>query len=341
MILDIPETAAAPPQVALLQMMTGYWVSQAVYVAAKLGIADLLSDGPAQYEGLAVASRADPPSLYRVLRALASVGVFREAETGWFELTPTATLLRSDNPDSMRALALTYGEEQYRTWSDMLKSIQTGGTAFDRVFGMSYWAYLAEHPESNEIFNQAMTSWSSQLDRAVLAAYDFGQFKTLVDVGGGYGRLLATILRAHAGLQGVLFDQPHVVEGAVNVLQDAGVSDRCAAVGGDFFVEVPPGDAYVMSQIVHDWDDRRSLTILQTCRRAIARGGKLLVVELVIAPGNDPDFGKFLDLHMLAMAGGRERTEAEYRTLLAAAGFQLTQVVPTQAGASVIEAEPV
>jgi len=240
MILDIPETPAAPPQVALLQMMTGYWVSQAVYVAAKLGIADLLSDGPAHYQGLAAASRADPPSLYRVLRALASVGVFREGETGWFELTPTAALLRSDNPDSMRALALTYCEEQYRTWSDMLKSVETGGTAFDRVFGMSYWAYLAGHPEANEIFNQAMTSWSSQLDRAVLAAYDFGQFKTLIDVGGGYGRLLATILRAHPRLQGVLFDQPHVVEGAVNVFQDAGVSDRCAAVGGDFFAEVGP-----------------------------------------------------------------------------------------------------
>lgn len=236
---------------------------------------------------------------------------------------------------------MTYCEEQYRTWSDMLKSVETGGTAFDRVFGMSYWAYLAGHPEANEIFNQAMTSWSSQLDRAMLAAYDFGQFKTLVDVGGGYGRLLASILRAHPRLQGVLFDQPHVVEGAVNVFQDAGVWDRCAAVGGDFFAEVPPGDAYIMSQIVHDWDDRRSLTILQTCRRAIAPTGKLLVVELVIAPGNAPDFGKFLDLHMLAMAGGRERTEAEYRTLLAAAGFQLTQVVPTQAGASVIEAEPV
>jgi O-methyltransferase domain/Dimerisation domain len=338
---NIPEANAAPPQVALLQMMTGYWVSQSVYIAAKLGLADLLLAGPEQYTALAAASRTHPPSLYRLLRALASVGVFRETEAGWFELTPTAALLRSDNPNSMRALALTYCEEQYRTWGDMLKSVETGDTAFDRVFGTSYWSYLTRHPEANETFNQAMTNWSAQLDQAVLAAYDFSQFNTLVDVGGGYGRLLATILRAHPRLRGVLFDRPQVVEGAVSSLKDAGMSERCATVGGDFFEDVPPGDAYILSQIVHDWDDERSLRILKTCRRAIAPTGKLLVVELVIAPGNQPDFGKLLDLHMLAMAGGRERTEAEYRTLLAGAGFRLTQVAATQAGASVIEAVPV
>jgi len=209
------------------------------------------------------------------------------------------------------------------------------------VFGMSYWAYLTGHPEANEIFNQAMTSWSAQLDHAVLLTYDFSQFHTLVDIGGGYGRLLATILRAEPRLRGVLFDQPHVVAGAASSLQAAGISERCTAVGGDFFEEVPPGDGYILAQIVHDWDDQRSLRILKTCRRAIAPGGKLLIVELVVAPGNQADFSKLLDLHMLAMAGGRERTEAEYRALLAEASFELTHVAPTPAGASVIEALPV
>jgi hypothetical protein len=223
----------------------------------------------------------------------------------------------------------------------MLSSVRTGQTAFERVFGTKYFSYLAQHPEANETFNQAMTGWSAQLDQAVLAAYDFSQFGTVMDIGGGYGRLLATILRAHPTVRGVLFDQPHVVAGATALLQEAGVNGRCEVVGGDFFVEVPrKGDAYILSQIVHDWNDQRSLAILKTCRRAIAPTGKLLLVEMVIAPGNQTDFGKFLDLHMLALVGGRERTEAEYRTLLAKAGFQLTKVVPTQTGSSVVEATP-
>lgn len=339
MTTDRRETTAVPPQVALLQMMTGYWVSQSVYIAAKLGIADLLSAGPRHYEALAAATQTHAPSLYRLLRALASIGAFREAEAGCFELTPTAAPLQSATPNSMRTLAVMYCEEQYRAWSDMLNSVQTGQTAFERVFGTSYFSYLAQHQEANATFNQAMTGWSAQLDQAVLAAYDFSQFGTVVDIGGGYGRLLTTILRAHPTVRGVLFDQPHVVTGATALLQDAGVNGRCDVVGGDFFVEVPrDGDAYILAQIVHDWDDQRSIDILKTCRRAIAPNGKLLLVEMVIAPGNQPDFGKFLDLHMLALVGGRERTQAEYRTLLAEAGFQLTNVVPTQAGSSVVEA---
>ncbi len=338
---DIRESTDMPPQVSLLQMMTGYWVSQSVYIAAKLGIADLLEAGPKRYEQLAAATQTHPPSLYRLLRALASVGVFSEGRPGSFELTPTAALLQTNTPDSMRALAIMYCEEQYQAWGDMLKSVQTGDMAFDRVFRMSYFPYLAQHPESDETFNQAMTGWSAQLDRAVLAAYDFSQFETVVDVGGGYGRLLATILTACPGTRGVLFDQPHVVEGAGALLHGAGVKERCETIGGDFFVGVPSGgDAYVLAQIVHDWNDERSLMILKNCRRAIGPAGKLLLVEMVIAPGNEPDFGKFLDLHMLALVEGRERTEAEYRALLAEAGFRLSTVEPTQAGSSVVEAIP-
>lgn len=336
------ETTETTPHVVLLQMMTGYWVSQSVYIAAKLGIADLLGDGPKQFEALASITQTHSQSLYRLLRALASVGVFSESTPGFFELTPKAALLQSDAPHSMRGLAVMYGEEQYQAWGDMLKSVATGDTAFERVFGTSYFPYLAGHPESDETFNQAMTAWSAQLDAAVLAAYDFSQFQTVVDVGGGHGRLLAAILRAHPRMRGVLFDQPHVVAGAGALLRERGVTERCETVGGDFFVELPRGaDAYVLAQIVHDWDDQRSLTILKNCRRVIAPSGKLLLVEMVIAPGNEPDFGKFLDLHMLALVGGRERTEAEYRTLLAEAGFRLTTTVPTQAGSSVVEAIPV
>jgi SAM-dependent methyltransferase len=242
----------------------------------------------------------------------------------------------------MRALAIMYCEEQYRAWGDMLRSVATGDPAFDRVFGMSYFPYLAQHPEANETFNRAMTGWSAQLDSAVVAAYDFSPFGTVVDVGGGYGRLLIAILTAHPRMRGVLFDQPHVVAVATAGLQAAGVSERCETAGGDFFVEVPSGgDAYILAQIVHDWDDERSLTILRNCRRAIGPAGKLLLIEMVIAAGNERDLGKFLDLHMLALLGGRERTGAEYRSLLAKASFTLTRIVPTQAGASVVEATPI
>jgi hypothetical protein len=224
---DLRETTEMPPHVALLQMMTGYWVSQSVYIAAKLGIADLLGNGPMHHEALATATHTHSQSLYRLLRALASVGVFSETTPGSFGLTPNATLLQSGAPQSMRALAIMYGEEQYQAWGDMLKSVATGETAFERLFGTGYFPYLAGHPEANDTFNQAMTGWSALLDAAVLAAYDFSQFETIVDVGGGYGRLLAAILHTYPRMQGVLFDQPHVVAGAGSLLRESGVIERC------------------------------------------------------------------------------------------------------------------
>jgi hypothetical protein len=262
---DVHQTTETPPQVALLQMMTGYRVSQAISIAAKLGIADVLRAGSMHYETLAGITRTHAPSLYRLLRALVTVGIFAERQAGSFGLTPTATLLQTDHPNSMRALAIKQGEEQYHVWGDMLRSIETGETAFDRVFGMSHFLYLAQHPQSNETFNQAMTGWSEQLHHALLAGYDFSAFATVVDVGGGYGRMLAAILRACPRLRGVLFDQPHVVAGAEALLQEAGVSERCEVVGGDFFAEVPSGgDAYILARIMHDWDDERGLAISRT-----------------------------------------------------------------------------
>lgn len=333
--------AGTPPQVSLLRMMTGYWLAQAVSVAARMGIADLLGDGPRPVGDLAAATGAHAPSLRRLLRALASVGVFAETEDGAFGLTPAAAFLRSDDPDSMRSLAIMYGGEQYRAWADLFESVHTGEPVFERVFGAAYFPYLAAHPEADRTFNEAMTGWSAQVDRAVLAAYDFSPFGTVVDVGGGHGRMLAAILAANPEARGVLFDRPHVVASAGPLLEAAGVAARCELVGGDFFHEAPPGDAYVLAQILHDWDDERSAEILANCRRAIAPNGRLLLVELVIAPGNASDIGKLLDLHMMTLLGGRERTAEEYGALLAAAGFEVTGVIPTRGGASIVEAAPV
>jgi SAM-dependent methyltransferase len=326
----------------MLQMMTGYWVSQAIYVAARLGVADLLADGPLSSDELAVATATHAPSLYRVLRALASVGVFREVPPRHFALTPLAALLRTATPDSLHALAILYADPCYRAWEDILHSVRTGEAAFDHTFGMPVFEYFARHPETDRVFNEAMIDYTGQVARGVVGVYDFSPFRTIVDVGGGYGTLLAAILRSRPDARGILFDQPHVVENAKEFLTEAGVADRCARVGGDFFAEVPDGgDAYVLSQILHDWDDERSRIILQQCRRVLPDDGKLLIVELVVPPGNVPFFGKWLDLHMLVMAGGCERTAVEYEELFRATGFALGRIIPTPAGPSVVEAEPV
>ena len=333
---------APPPPAILLQMMTGYWGAQAVYIVAKLGVADLLTDGPRPVEELAAATNSHASSLYRLLRALASVGVFTEVGPRAFALTPMAELLRTGIPGSMRALAITYNEEMYHAWGNMLHSIQTGEPAFAHRFGMGPFPYFMQNPEADRIFNEAMIGYTHQVANAVVGVYDFSVFGTVADVGGGYGTLLAAILQSNPSARGILFDVPHVIDAAQGFLNTTGVADRCTGVAGDFFTAVPVGaDAYVLSQILHDWEDEQCLTILKHTRRVTPKQGKLLVVELVIPPGNEPFFGKWLDLHMLAIPGGRERTEAEYSTLFRDAGFELTTIVPTPAGPSVVEAVPV
>ena len=333
------QTGEVPTPVALLRMMTGYWVSKALNAAAELGVADLLRQGPRENDELAAACGAHPPTLYRLLRALASVGVFTEEEGRRFALTPLAELLRSDVPGSMRALARMYGAEQYRAWGDLVESVRTGGPAFDRVFGAPYFDYLGRSPEAGAVFNEAMTGWTTQVADAVVAAHDFAGAEKIVDVGGGHGLLLGTILRAHPAARGVLFDLPQVAAGARPLLEALGVAERCETAGGDFFAAVPDGgDVYLLAQILHDWDDERCRVILGTIHRAMRPDGTLLVVEQVLPPGDEPSFGKWLDLHMLVLLAGRERAEAEYRALLGGAGFELTRVVPTRSGASIVEA---
>ena len=325
------------PRQAILELMSGYWKTQAIAAAAELGIADLLKDGPRTAEELARATHTHAPSLYRLLRALASVSVFAE-DDGRFRLTQMAECLLSV-PGSQRSLARMMGGEHYRAWGELPYSIRTGRTAFEHVYGKPIFHYLTEHPESAAIFDDAMTGVHGWETAAMLAAYDFSSVRTLVDVGGGNGTTLAGVLGRYPAMKGILFDRADVVARAAPAL--AGLADRCTAVGGDFFQAVPAGgDAYLLRHIIHDWDDEKSRAILQNCRQAMGGRGKLLIVESVIPPGNDPFFAKFLDLSMLVLPGGQERTEAEYRSLYEGASFRLSRIVRTQSEISVIEGEP-
>jgi hypothetical protein len=341
--MAIPEQPARAselsPAQAMLQMTAGHWISQAIYVAAKLGIADLLKDGPRSSEELAQLAGAHPRALYRLLRALASVEVFREGEDGSFELTPRAVCLRSDVPGSLRALAITRGEPYFwRPWGHLLQSVQTGQAAFDDIYGMRFFEYLGQHPQDATTFGQAMLANVAQKHTAVARAYDFSQFGTVVDVGGGQGALLTAILTTHPQVRGVLFDQPHVVEAAKPYIMVAGLAPRCELVSGDFFTSVPAGgDAYTLSEILHDWDDLQATAILRNIRKAMPKHGKVLILEQVIPAGNAPHEGKLRDLNMLVILGGVERTESEFRALLREAGFRLTEIRPTASSTSVIE----
>ncbi len=326
----------------LRRMIVGYRLSQALHVAAKLGIADLLAEGPRRAEDLAGVTGSHPSSLYRVLRLLASEGVFEELEEGQFTLTPLAEPLRGDAPDSLRARAIFDGEEwNWHPWGNLLHSTKTGGSAFDHTYGVALFDYLKETPEAATSFDSLMAAQTRPWALSVVDAYDFADIGTLVDVGGGYGVLLAAILTAHPHLKGVLIDQPHVVAGAGPKLEEAGLAGRCETVAGDFFQSVPDGgDAYILKHVLHDWDDDRCVSILGNCRRAISNQGRLMVIEILVTPGNEPDYGKYLDLNMLVLTKGRERTEAQYRTLFEAAGFTLSRVVATRSELSIIEGRP-
>lgn len=333
-----------PPvsSLTLIDMATAYWRSQCLYVAAKLGIADLLENGTESVEILAEKSGANPDALYRVLRALASLGIFRETESRHFELTPLAAYLQQSSSESVRSLTVMMGEEHYRAWGNLLHSVRTGECAFDNLYGKPIFEYYHQNHEPALIFNEAMGNFSALEIRAVMEVYDFAGFETIVDVGGGYGAFLTAILQKNPDMKGILFDAPDVIEDAMESLEKAGLNSRCLPVGGNFFESVPSGgNAYLLKHIVHDWSDRDSRTILQNCRRAIATDGKLFLVEQVIPAGNSPSMSKMLDINMLAMcSGGRERTEAEYRDLLQQSGFTLTRIVPTASPVSLIEAIP-
>jgi O-methyltransferase domain len=320
-------------------MLAGSWVSQAISVAARLGIADGTQDGPKSFQELARSTNTDARSLYRLLRALASVGVFTEVAPGRFGLTPLAACLQTDAPSSMRDMAIILGHEAgWQARGQLLYSVTSGRPSFDHLHGMGFFDYLAQDPDTGRIFDGAMTNLSATANAAIVAGYDFSPFRRLVEIGGGHGTLLALILQANSAVRGVLFDLPPVIEGARGRIEAEGLGERCELVVGDFFEAVPGGgDAYLMKHVIHDWDEERAIAILKNCHRAMGENGKLLLVEHVIQPGNEPSFWKLLDLEMLIAVGGRERTEEEFRALYAAAGFELTRVVPTPCPMSVIE----
>jgi hypothetical protein len=324
--------------------MDGFLTTQLLYVAAKLGVADVLAGGPRTGAEVAEAVGADPDLLTRVLRGLALEDVLAEVDGGRFALTEVGERLRSDVPGSIKGPIVVRGELYYQAAAGMLAAVRHGGTAFEQVYRDRFFEYLGRHPEQEAVFQGSMTGRSEQEAGDVVAAYDFGGLGRLVDVGGGYGILLGTILRTAPDLRAVLVDQPAVVEQARRRLEAEGVADRCQLVAGDFFASVPAkADAYLLSRVLHDWADDDARRLLAACRSAMPTGSRLLVVEALLPErAQDQPAVIRMDLHMLVLLGARERTEAQYRRLLAETGFQVERVVPTRspAGLSVIEATP-
>jgi hypothetical protein len=319
------------------QIFAGSWLTQGVWVAAELGIADLLVNGPLTAEGLAEKTHTHDGALYRVLRALASVGIFAQDPDGRFSLTPHATLLRSDVADSQRPFAIMMGAEFHKAWGELLHSVQTGEGGFQKSFDIPFFQYMLSHPMRHGIYDTAMGAFGRAEVAAMLDAHDFSAFQTVVDVGGGSGMLLAAILNRYPEIQGILLDLPAVVERTRSVLIGSDLDGRCRFEEGDFFSSVPAGaDAYIMQHVIHDWEDPQAITILRNCREAMNPNGRILLAECVIPPGNGPYFGKWLDLMML-LVGGRERTQEEYRQLFSAAGLKLNRIIPTLSEVSIVE----
>ncbi len=325
----------------LFQMASAYWVSQAIYVAAKLGIADLLSDGPQSCSTLSLTVGSDAPSLFRLMRALSSVGIFSQLDQDRFALSPLAQSLRSDIPGSVRAIVISLGEIHYQACGSLLHSVRAGTPSFSCVFGTSLFEYLAQNAEAADAFNGGMADLAAMLAYAVLLAYDLTGISTIVDVGVGEGRLMEKVLQFYPELHGTVFDTRPTIEKTCRRFDGDIAPGRCSYAVGDFFHSVPEGaEMYLLSGVVHDWDDDRAITILKNCRRAMTKDGRLLLVETVVPTTTSMHFSKILDLNMLAMSAGRERTKREFCALLGAAGFRLTRILPTMAPQSLIEAAP-
>jgi hypothetical protein len=336
-IATTKERNPSPP--VLFEMATAYWLSQAIYVAAKLGIADLLKDGPQSCVALATSTGSDAPSLFRLMRALSSVGIFSQPHRDHFALSRLAEGLQTTVNGSLRAMVITLGEIHYQACGDLLHSVQTGSPAFSNMFGASLFDYLQRNADAADAFNQGMSNLSSMLAYAVLMAYDFAGISSIVDVGGGQGKLLETILQFNPDMRGTVFDTSSTIQRSQQQLGNNARGRRCSYVTGDFFTSVPQGaDAYLLCGVIHDWDDDRAVTILRNCRKAMTKNSKVLLVDMIVPDSPAASFSKLLDLNMLVMNGGRERTTAEFCALLNAAGCKLSRTVPTLAPQSMIEA---
>jgi len=331
-----------PPQIKVLQMITGPWIASSIYVVAKLGVSDLLKEGPMHVDELAKKTVTHAPSLFRILRALASLGFYEETEPKTFKLAALGETLRSGVEGSVRNMSLFQGHEKHRLgWGGLMHATKTGEPGYDKIHGEDVWETFKKNKDYSEAFNGAMSEFSDFEGHSVTKGYDFSGIKKLADVGGSHGALLAQILKATPGVKGVVFDLEHVVSGAEGPIKDAGLSDRCETVAGSFFESVPAGDAYIAKHILHDWDDDDCIKILKCMTAAMEGKGKVLIVEHVIPEGNGPAFGKLMDLEMLnTTSGGKERTESEFAALFEAAGLKLSRVIPVQDELSVIEAFP-
>jgi hypothetical protein len=334
--------AAVPPHAQLIRIGVSIWASRAVYAAAKLKLADLIGDGSRSSAELAAATETHEPALYRLMRALASLGVLTEVEPRRFALTTLGAALKSGAPGAARATIMTLaGDWQWDAWSEFYHCLKTGKSGVEKAHGAQLFQFLGSHPAEAADFGEAMVGRHGHQPPVIAAAYDFAQFATLVDVGGGTGNLLTTILGANPKLQGVIYELPHVIPEAKKRVKERGLADRCTLVAGDFFKEVPSGrDGYLLSHILHDWQDDESIAILRKIRQAMDTKGKLLIVEMVLPPGDAPHEGKILDLLMLTVTGGVERTADEFAKILSAAGFKLARVVTTATEQCIVEAVP-
>ena len=334
---------AAAEVATLRQLIMGFRTSQMIYVAAKLGLADHLGERPQTAEALANAVGAEPRALYRLMRALASIGIFAETDGEMFELTPTARLLQSTAAGSLRSSALIYGDDVFwRTYGGMLHSVMTGRPAFDHCHDEPLFAYLETHPAAASLFHDAMSGFSEQETAAILAAYDFSGFGSLVDIGGGHGALVVALLRTHAHLRAVILDLEPAAHGAQRLLSEAGLTARATFAAGDFFDTIPEGgDVYVLKSVLHNWDDAAALRILRNCRQVMAEHARIVVIERVIPPVTAPSEAILFDINMLVVLGGQERTQKEYEGLFHTAGLALTRVIPTLSPLSLIEGVPV
>ena len=335
----LSKTETPPPHAQLVQMATAHWVSHIVYIAAKLGLADHLVR-PKRADELAGPTNTDGPSLYRLMRTLAHLGLMTEDGAQHFSLTPLGDALKTEAPGAARAAILTLASPMMlRGWEHLLHSVQTGKSGVEQSLGMPLFDWLAKHPEEASLFSETMVSFHGAEPPAVAEAYDFSPMTTIVDVGGATGNLLTAILARYPGSRGILYDLPHVVRDAPTLIQARGVADRVTIEAGSFFDRVPgDGDTYLLSHIIHDWSEDQCLTILSHCRGAMKSASRLLIIEMVLPSGDTPHPGKMLDMMMLVGPGGQERTEAEYRTLLNKAGLRLTRVVPTASAVSIVEA---
>jgi hypothetical protein len=339
-----PAARPEPPPADLIlgQMLWGALVQRSICVATKLGVPDLLAENSQTADELAAQTGANSDALYRMLRMLASIGVFAENAERRFAHTPISALLRSGVPGSMHDIAVMLAENwQWQDWGELLHCVMTGGTAQEKVFGMDSFEFFTKNPDAGAVFNRAMTGLSAAVVPAIVEAYDFTRVRQVVEIAGGHGLLLAGVLKANPQLRGILFDLPSVTAGARELLEREGVADRVELASGDFFKAVPAGaDLYTMKHIIHDWDDERSRTILQSIRTAMDPSGKVLIIEMVVPEGNAPSPAKILDLQMMVMEGGRERTAEEYDRLYDSAGFELTKIIPTASPFSLIEGTP-